>query len=56
MISHGQFNLVEIENKLTAPFILWTFDLDSSEFESGMSEDYVINGQVSNDVKAVLMI
>ena len=56
LISHGQFNLLEIENALTAPFILWTYDLDSCEFESGMSEDYVVSEQVSNDVRAILMI
>ena len=56
LISHGQFNLLEIENALTAPIILWTYDLDSCEFESGMSEDYVVSEQVSNDVRAILMI
>ncbi len=52
----GKYDSVELIGNLTDLHILWNFDLDSSEFESGISEEFSVSEAVSKEIRSVLMI
>ena len=54
LLSSGCVDEDKMETKLSKPFILHTFDLDSPEFESGLMEKLKISDGIPANIKKVL--
>ena len=54
LLSSGCTDETKMETKLSKPFILHTFDLDSPEFESGLMEKLKISDEIPSNIKEIL--
>ena len=54
LLSSGCTDEAKMETKLSKPFILHTFDLDSPEFESGLMEKLKISHEIPSNIKEIL--
>ena len=54
LLTSGCVDENKIETKLSEPFILHTFDLDSPEFESGLIEKLKVSEGIPSNFKEIL--
>ena len=55
-LTSGKHNLHELERLFCAPYLFYTFDLDSNDGESGMTQDVIVSDGITNEVRSVLAL